>query len=95
MKFAMLATIKPSVSTDEFQRLAAAEGKSVWDLHKRGILESIFHREDIPGVVSIMESSSKEALQQELTKLPLHQHLDIQLFPLKPYDGYEAIWTHS
>jgi muconolactone delta-isomerase len=93
MKFMVAATIKQDTSVEDLQRLAPAEGKAVWDFHKRGILQTIFHRADVRGAVSILECSSKEELQSELRKLPLYQHMNVEIFPLRPYEGYEAIWT--
>lgn len=93
MKFAAINRIKQGTKTDEMHPLRANEAKVVWDLHKRGILESIFYRTDGPGALLILECASKEELQKELNKLPLHKYMDIEIIPLKPYEGYEAIWN--
>lgn len=43
--------------------------------------------------VAIMECSSKEELQSELRKLPLYQHINVEIFHFRSFEGYEAIWT--
>ncbi len=94
MKFVVLVTLNEGVSGDVLQELGQAEARAVWESHKRGLLESMFHRADVPGAVAIMQADSQEAVQSELQKLPLYDHVDIQIIPIKPYEGYEALWVH-
>jgi hypothetical protein len=53
----------------------------------------MFHRAHLPGAVAIMQAASQEDLQQELVKLPLYQYANVEIIPIRPYDGYEALWV--
>ena len=93
MKFVIVATVKKDVNMDVLVQLGAAEARAVWDSYKRGIVETIYHRADTPGAVAFMQAPSEEAVHHELSKLPLYEHMDIEVFPLKPYAGFEALWA--
>jgi muconolactone delta-isomerase len=94
MKFLVVVTVKKDVDMDVLERLGAAEARAIWDAHKRGTMENILHRADVPGAVAFMQAPSREALDEELLKLPMHGHMQIEVIPLKPYDGLEALWAN-
>ncbi|MFC2967041.1 muconolactone Delta-isomerase family protein [Acidimangrovimonas pyrenivorans] len=60
-------------------------------LYLEGFIRQIWHRDDAPGAVLLIEAADRAALDAGLARLPMYQAgmLEaVQIVPLAPYRGF-------
>lgn len=75
---------------EQFAALVPAEVQRVKELYAEGVLRQIWHRDDVPGGVLILEAQDEAAVREKLNTLPLVAAgmLRVSLTPMKPFAGF-------
>ena len=75
---------------EAFDKLLEPEAECVRTLYSKGIIRSIWSREDVLGAVMIVEAASREELDASLAQLPLNAAgmLEATVIPMKGYRGF-------
>jgi hypothetical protein len=95
MQYLALATLSDQIKYEEMPSLIHEEVRYAWGLYKSGIVRTIHHRQDVRGVVVMLEADSLESVENALGSLPLAKagYLNItNIIPLAPYTSYERIF---
>jgi hypothetical protein len=81
--------------TTDFRNNTKAEAKALWQLYLKGIVREFYFRKDENLAVLILEAKNKQAAKKELNKLPFvnKKLIEFELIPLKPYPGFERLFT--
>ena len=80
----------------DFRKSAKAEAKALWQLYLEGIVREFYFRKEKNLAVLILEVKNKQIAKKALSKLPFvsKKLIEFELIPLKPYPGFERLFTH-
>ena len=95
MQYLVLATTSEKIKYEEMPSLVHDEVRKVWDLYKSGLIRSIHRREDVRGVVLMLEADNKEDVEKAMESLPLVKAGLVvinNVIPLKPYLSFERLF---
>jgi hypothetical protein len=95
MKIIALEKENNTASTLDFRKYAKAEAKVLWQLYLEGIVREFYFRKEKNLAVLVLEVRTKQAAKKALSKLPFVKNklIEFELIPLKPYPGFERLFT--
>ena len=81
----------------DFKRLLKAEAKKVWQLYQGEVIREIYFRGDKTSAVLMLECKDVNEAKRKLSTLPLVESglIDFELIPLKPYPGFERLFSEK
>lgn len=94
MKIIALGKDVKGAAPEEFQALAEAEARKVWDLQQSEFLREAHFRRDRNDAVLILEANNVEEAENRLNDLPYVEAglISFELIPLKPYPGLQRLF---
>lgn len=95
MRYLALERDLPALPRPDRTDLLRQEAAAVWELQKRGVLQSIWFTAPGRHAVLLLDCPSAAAAREHLTKLPLARagQVEFVLHELQPYDGYERLFA--
>ncbi len=95
MKILAYEVETPAAQPAVIQAYLRPEAQKVWDLYKRGFIREAYFRQDEHLAVLILECQDLAKARDVIQSLPLVEAglIDFNLVPLKPYDGFERLFT--
>ena len=81
--------------SDDFNKYAKEEAKTLWKLYKNGIVREFYFRDDETKAVLILEAEDPGKANELLNKLPFVKNklIEFELIPLRPYPGFERLFA--
>jgi hypothetical protein len=97
MQVLVIARIKPEIPIDRALPFVSAEAEQAWKFYASEQIRQMYYIADMSGAVMLWEGKSVEFVTQEVQKLPMVKEgiLACEILPLKPYTGYESLFTQS
>lgn len=95
MKLIALEIEKEGLTSEDFQPYLKDEARAVWELYKQGIVCEIHFRADQHTAVITLECESADEAKSLLDELPLVKNglITFNIIPLKPYTGFERLFS--
>jgi uncharacterized protein YciI len=97
MQFLVLARVAEGISLEQVMPHVKAEAEIIWKQYAAGVARSIYYIADMSGAVLLCEAADLEAAQEMTNQLPMvkAELLKVEILPLKPYTGLEALFDRS
>lgn len=96
MQFLVLARMVEGTPMEKMLPLVKGEAAKVWESYAVERVRSMYYIADMSGAVLLCEANSLEELKDSFAQFPMVQAqvLNLEILPLKPYTGIEALFTH-
>ena len=97
MKILAIEKEIPGIDDEQYQPHLKAEAARVWKLYQGGVIREMYFRSDRPEAVLILELSDAGEAREVLNTLPLVKEglIDFEIIPLKPYPGFERLFSSA
>lgn len=94
MKILALELEISGASSEDFQKLADAEARRVWELIQEEKIREISFRRERDSAVILLECQDPEEAEGILATLPMVKNglIEFELVPLKPYPGLARLF---
>lgn len=94
MKIIAIGKDAEGITPEQFQALAEAEARTVWDLQQSEFIREAHFRRDQNDAVLILETASVKEAESRLKELPYVEAglISFELIPLKPYPGLQRLF---
>ena len=95
MRILALEVEDPEATSEDFNKLLKEEALEVWRLYQEEVVREIYFRGDKSTAVLMLECEDIDEAKQKLSTLPLVASglIDFELIPLKPYPGFERLFS--
>ncbi len=97
MKILAIEKEVPGIADEQYLPYLEAEARAVWKLYQNGAIREFYFRSDRTEAVLVLESADMEEARTVLASLPLVKNhmIDFELIPLKPYPGFERLFSQK
>jgi len=97
MKILAIEKENEGINKEEFKKYADEEAITVWKLYKANKIREIYFRDDENSAVIMLECKDADEAGKILSGLPFVRNklIHFDLIPLKPYPGYERLFTKN
>lgn len=97
MQVLVIARIKSGIPVEQVLPFVSAEAAQAWEFYASEQIRQMYYIADMSGAIMIWEGESVESVTQEVQKLPMVKEgiLACEILPLKPYTGYESLFTQQ
>ncbi len=95
MKIIAIEHETPGLEAADFQPHLKPEAARLWQLSQAGVVRESYFRREHDEAVLVLECASLEEARQALESLPLVQNglITFELIPLRPYPGFERLFS--
>ena len=95
MKILALEKEYEGKTSEEFQKYSKEEALNVWELYKSDKLREIYFGGDRNSAVIILECENVKEAEENLASLPFVKNklIHFDIIPLKPYPGFERLFS--
>lgn len=95
MRILALERESPGAEAQDFKRLGTAEARAAWELYQSDVIRELYFRQDENSAVLVLECSTLDDARAALARLPFVEAglITFDLIPLKPYPGFERLFS--
>ncbi|MDO5622694.1 MAG: hypothetical protein Q4G24_14640 [Paracoccus sp. (in: a-proteobacteria)] len=96
MRFVCISRPKDGTRPEDFLPHLDAEVRAAWQNHSSGIYRDAYIRQDLPGVVLMLDADTLDAARQITDALPLSKAglISFQIIPIGPFTNWEMLFTN-
>ena len=95
MRFVSICSPVDGAGMDQFQPYLDAEVRYGWDNYKNGTFREMYFRQDVLGVVVMVEADSLDAARAAVENFPLARAglVSFETIPVGPFTNWEMLFA--
>ena len=86
-----------SATADDYTSHAEAKARVLHELYQAGVVREMYFRIEREQAVLLLEAADNNDASKSLAQLPFVRHglIEFELIPLRPYPGFQRLFTGS